>query len=682
MSAALTFIDRATEGIRRRIPVIPLLPRSKKTYVGAKAATLDSNAIIAWNKENADYNCGFVAQAKPGGVWILDCDSPEVAREFEKATGRPFPRTFAVQSSSGGHRYFRQNESSLTRLKNFSVTRDGKEFFSVRWDNMYCAGPLSVHPDTGNSYNVVCDVDPIEAPDFVIDWLLAQADVPTQSVKDIAKGTGDIPDGMRDTVLTSIAGTLRDAGFGEDAIYEHLYRVNGERCKPPKTDADILRIAHSIAKHEDGIDRRIKETPLIGGVPAGSGARAAQPVTTEEVMDNLHVPAESKTFGLQIEDMPDAVLSGRLGEVVQKRMSIFPIAYSWLSLVAQAGVFVPSNGPLSWRPNIFYSPVGPSGSGKTEALKYAQYLLGLRSDTDDSFKHRYLLDVMPSSGEGLLDFIGDVNGDPRIVNPEEMSFLLERAALEGSSLPQMLDRSFNQTAFHLTKTRTRKEVFFNCRMTLVGGITMDHKDDYECVGQLFGVKSLGGFFSRYCFGLNPTNSSYYYKPFAGGPALSTESLQPVRLADDIFEANKAWVRELSDGGSRDEAARIFEVALRVYGICAAFDGKTVLTASDIERPIKAFTQYQRSIRDLIRPNPGVTPDGQLTAAFFSYLRRHAPNKERCEIREMLRTTNAYKYGSILCDRVINAMERNGEVETFYSTPSTGGRRKGWIWLTE
>ena len=118
----------------------------------------------------------------------------------------------------------------------------------------------------------------------MIDWLLAQADEPTQSVKDIAKSTGDIPDGMRDNVLTSIAGTLRDAGFGEDAIYEHLYKINEERCQPPKSDADIQRIAHSIAKHEDGIDRRIKETPLLNGVPVGT-ITAAQSQTASVPVD-------------------------------------------------------------------------------------------------------------------------------------------------------------------------------------------------------------------------------------------------------------------------------------------------------------------------------------------------------------------------------------------------------------
>ena len=63
-----------------------------------------------------------------------------------------------------------------------------------------------------------------------------------------------------------------------------MYQVNEERCKPPKSDADIQRIAHSIAKHEDGIDRRIKETPLLGGVPAGTIA-AAQTKTASVPVD-------------------------------------------------------------------------------------------------------------------------------------------------------------------------------------------------------------------------------------------------------------------------------------------------------------------------------------------------------------------------------------------------------------
>lgn len=516
------------------------------------------------------------------------------------------------------------------------------------------------------------------------DFAISTAAQPTRksdfAVSDARDEHGLIPHGSIHNHLVVQAGKLRQQGFPVEAIEVALVAWAHENCAAPIDEAKVIQVARSSANWEQGAPAPIV---LLNGREPGTALAptgSATPSTVEVVTALAGVPPESKTHGSEIEDMPDSVLSGRLGEVVQKRMSIFPIAYSWLSLVAQAGVFVPSNGPISWRSNLYFAPVGARGTGKTEALKYAQYLLGLKAEMDSSYTSRFLLDVMPSSGEGLLEFIGDTNGDPRVVNPEEMAFLLKRAALDGSSLPQMLDRAFNQTAFYLTKTRQRKAVFFNCRLTMVGGITLDHPDDFECVGQLFGASSLGGFFDRFCFGLNPSNSAYYYQPFSGGDAgLPTGSLQPVRFAEDIFEANKAWAREL---GGHQEVGRILEVALRVYGICAAFDGKQVLTAADIEKPIKAFVRYQKDIRERLQPNPGLGPDGQLTAAFLSYLRRHAPKGERCEIREMLRATNSYKHGSILCDRVINAMERNGEISTFYNTPAGGGRRKGWIWLTE
>jgi hypothetical protein len=120
----VTFLERAAEGLKHHIPVIPCLPRDKKTVVGAKAATTDPAIIGQWNAENPDSNSALVAQARIGGVWILDCDNPDVLKEIEKDTNQSFPATLKVRSSKAGHCYFRQNEESLRRLKNFSVSRD------------------------------------------------------------------------------------------------------------------------------------------------------------------------------------------------------------------------------------------------------------------------------------------------------------------------------------------------------------------------------------------------------------------------------------------------------------------------------------------------------------------------------------------------------------------------------
>ena len=64
-------------------------------------------------------------------------------------------------------------------------------------------------------------------------------------------------------------------------------------------------------------------------------------------------------------DTPESVLDGRLGEISQRRLAHFPIAYSWGALVTAAGALIPhSNGPL--RTNLYWCPVGPQGSGKSQ----------------------------------------------------------------------------------------------------------------------------------------------------------------------------------------------------------------------------------------------------------------------------------------------------------------------------
>src|SRR5207244_12310093 len=105
----------------------------------ATQATFDREKIAHYvQTKRKESNWGLVAQAREGGVSILDCDSPEVVKRFKDETGKNMPKTLTVQSSQGGHRYFRQNAASLSRLKNFSVsTLEGKELFSVRWNNQY-----------------------------------------------------------------------------------------------------------------------------------------------------------------------------------------------------------------------------------------------------------------------------------------------------------------------------------------------------------------------------------------------------------------------------------------------------------------------------------------------------------------------------------------------------------------
>jgi len=111
-------------------------------------------------------------------------------------------------------------------------------------------------------------------------------------------------------------------------------------------------------------------------------------------LPEIELPAMAKT------DWSDAVLNGRLGEICQRRMNRFPIAYAWPSLIAAAGVTVPPIMPTTGitiaddNVNSFTGLVGPVHSGKSQAIEWAYKTLGL---PDNSYS-----DIKAGSSELLL----------------------------------------------------------------------------------------------------------------------------------------------------------------------------------------------------------------------------------------------------------------------------------------
>jgi hypothetical protein len=63
-----------------------------------------------------------------------------------------------------------------------------------------------------------------------------------------------IPEGSRNSTLASVAGSMRRRGLGEEAIFAALRIFNQERCTPPLDEAEIRKIAKSIARYEPGDD--------------------------------------------------------------------------------------------------------------------------------------------------------------------------------------------------------------------------------------------------------------------------------------------------------------------------------------------------------------------------------------------------------------------------------------------
>jgi putative DNA primase/helicase len=67
-----------------------------------------------------------------------------------------------------------------------------------------------------------------------------------------APAEGPIPAGGRNSALTSVAGGLRRKGADRDGILRALVEVNAARCNPPLPEAELARIADSVARYPVG----------------------------------------------------------------------------------------------------------------------------------------------------------------------------------------------------------------------------------------------------------------------------------------------------------------------------------------------------------------------------------------------------------------------------------------------
>jgi len=112
--------------------------------------------------------------------------------------------------------------------------------------------PPSRHPQ-GGLYTWVAGQGPWEREAAIApEWLLAQLEQGRHQGRSVNANLVDgevIPEGSRDTVLTSLAGTMRRRGFSIEAIEAALLVENNLRCQPPLDEAQVRKIARSMGRY-------------------------------------------------------------------------------------------------------------------------------------------------------------------------------------------------------------------------------------------------------------------------------------------------------------------------------------------------------------------------------------------------------------------------------------------------
>src|ERR1700676_1948121 len=248
----MTFFEIAKPMAEMGVPQIRIRPDSKAAFDKdwPSMATTDLARLAELSKEYPDSNAASVAQAKIGGFWVWEVDSPDVLPRMEKETGLQIPPTFKVRSRAGrGHIYWKHTPASV-QMGNLSQTYVIGQDFSVRANNMYCVSAGSIHPSTGKPYTALnWGVPIVEAPDWLVNWLVSQK-IQKQNTP-AADGTprdfnNKVPHGSIHGFLLSTAGRLRAAGLTQDEIEIALVRIAGEQCAPPIDFSKVRTMAKSI----------------------------------------------------------------------------------------------------------------------------------------------------------------------------------------------------------------------------------------------------------------------------------------------------------------------------------------------------------------------------------------------------------------------------------------------------
>lgn len=238
MTAALRYA-------RRGWRVFPLLGKLPPFKAWQNEATTDPRRIRRWWRRWPNANVAILCDSQHGPI-VLDIDGPSGAELVERLN---LPPTREAQSSkkSKRHLYFDPATSGVHVPRIIKVKFDDKRYdLDILGDGGYVVAPPSLHPETGRYYKWLSRIRPLPLPDAVLQLVSPYKE---NDKKSAAPPLPDIiHEGERDTLLTSLAGSMRRRGASEDAIIAALREENATRVSPPLTDKELRKIARSIAK--------------------------------------------------------------------------------------------------------------------------------------------------------------------------------------------------------------------------------------------------------------------------------------------------------------------------------------------------------------------------------------------------------------------------------------------------
>jgi hypothetical protein len=251
------------------------LRSARSTWHKASELAAQARSLKDENAAGQHIYCGANPRTQQGGTkaedvslartLFADFDGIDTAAALDRvlAVGLPKP-TLLINSGHGAHAYWRLVEP-MSDLSKWTAAQ--KQLIGcLRSDKTIHDPPRIMRlPGLWNvkqePHAFCCIVEYDSTRRYLLNELLgvlpaeelacesATGETPpgaTPVTKLASSGGGDISEGMRDSTLTSLAGTMRRRSMTQDEIAAALKVVNSNRCKPPLPEGDVERIARSI----------------------------------------------------------------------------------------------------------------------------------------------------------------------------------------------------------------------------------------------------------------------------------------------------------------------------------------------------------------------------------------------------------------------------------------------------
>lgn len=653
------FMRRASLLIERDVPVIPLRPNTKVAFVSKwqDIATTDRAQVEEWAQDYPDANVASVAKAQLDGVWFFEVDRAGFTKQIEEETGQKIPETFMVRSSPGrGHYYWKQTAASISMGNRQARDQQG-ELWSARVSDRYVVGPGSIHPTTGKTYDVLRDHPIVEAPQWLIDFCIANdAKAKTEKPK-----TGHaeldseepIAEGGRNNALTSILGKARQVlKMDREQLYAYGLDVNQKRCRPPLPDSEVRTIANSVAGYA------VKESGQIVFPPS-------QPAQAPGPAEEIAVPKLTK---IPYPEFPSWVMRGTSlyeGLVkpvcdVNSRIPYFmfvPAAALMMNYLALK-INVEHRNQI---PSFFLVLIGEKGraiksSSVEDAIEYlqvAQIIEHAGSDTKNAGGKSLVWTV--GSPEGLGLEMSRTNCRNAVLFYDELTTLTSKAEIDSSSLKSSLLTLYESGKFSNT-IKSRREAFsIDPRTYCASLIACTPDGEFEDNWSRLCGKS-SGLDDRFIFLLQPKTLPELTPKVDVNTvegAIKTKALIDKAVLQKTYRFEDTTPLE----GKIGELGNRTEIRAEKWALYFAVDlGRDSIDENCVERGI-AMAQYEKAVKKYLGSPEAET---KIAAAQIKY-RRLLERKfdGRAKTRDLERAMNSSRYGTEGWYRIYDGLKKAG-----------------------